>query len=173
MLDVEDGLVVLFHLPCQPREPVHGLLRRVARLCAPVPEHALDVALEDLSLPLCKGSPFQELLQGQALIGQGQDTEHQRRARELAQHGIPVQGCTKCIERFPCLFHIRFNLYWGKGLHRHGTVQDDPLGLHEIVVAATTHDHWQQAVLPAKGVDRLDTSFSVLCCHFVHSVKQG
>ena len=55
MLDVEDGLVLLFHLPCQPREPVRGLFRRVTHLRLSMPEHPLNVALEEVPMPLREG----------------------------------------------------------------------------------------------------------------------
>src|SRR5438067_410693 len=48
MLEVEDGLVLLFHLSCQKRQPVRGLLLRVAHRSPPMPKHSLGVVCKDL-----------------------------------------------------------------------------------------------------------------------------
>jgi hypothetical protein len=56
LLKIEDGLALPLHLACQLTQPARGLLWRVTRLCPSLPEHALDIALEDLSLLVRDGA---------------------------------------------------------------------------------------------------------------------
>ncbi len=95
LLQREDGLTLVFHLPCQATEPGDGLFWSIPGFSFSTPQHPLRICGKDLGFSSFSGTPTLDLLERGVLIGQNQNSEHQRRCRQFLQDRIMVKGAAQ------------------------------------------------------------------------------
>src|SRR5258708_5097483 len=78
LLQREDGLTLVFHLPCQATEPEDGLFWSIPGFSFSTPQHPLRIGGKDLGCSSFSGTPTLDLLERGVLICQNQNAVEQR-----------------------------------------------------------------------------------------------
>src|SRR5215467_12399234 len=139
LLQREDGLTLVFHLPCQATEPGDGLFWSIPGFSFSTPQHPLRICGKDLGFSSFSGTSTLDLLERGVLIGQNQHREHQRRCRQFLQDRITLKSGTQCCYLLTETDQVVIDLLVGKLLNCDGTAERQRGRLPQILIHATTH----------------------------------
>src|SRR5215469_4197043 len=109
------------------------------------------------SLPRGWNAHSVQVFDRHALIGERDDAEHQRGADHLSQSSILLKYGPQSRQRFSTAHEVRFDLFWGKRLHRHSVVDSYASRLSEIFARSATDDDGKQTMILPIHIDRLYT----------------